>query len=231
MGLDMAYSKTDWLETAMSTGDKLTALDNLEGMYGELTTYIDAITHSGAYYTDAEAAAKFFSGSTDGSGSGLICATLDGQTAQQIIDAGSPSGVIAWWSGSEASIPSGWVLCNGLNSTPDLRNRFVPGAGSTYSRGDTGGADTASPTASAVTVGTHALTVAEIPAHTHGYTDYYRSSASALDNTGGYGGVASHNSNTSPGTSTAHGHTGSSFSGAATDTRPAFYALCYIMKE
>jgi len=49
------------------------------------------------------------------------------------------SGMIMLWSGSTGSIPSGWVLCNGSNSTPDLRNRFVVGAGSTYSVDATGG--------------------------------------------------------------------------------------------
>jgi hypothetical protein len=39
-----------------------------------------------------------------------------------------PSGGIIMWSGSIANIPSGWVLCNGLNGTPDLRNSFVVGA-------------------------------------------------------------------------------------------------------
>jgi hypothetical protein len=32
------------------------------------------------------------------------------------------------WSGTIASIPTGWVLCNGSNSTPDLRNKFIIGA-------------------------------------------------------------------------------------------------------
>jgi len=50
-----------------------------------------------------------------------------------------PSGGIIIWSGSSASIPSGWYLCNGSNSTPDLRDRFVVGAGSTYAVGNTGG--------------------------------------------------------------------------------------------
>lgn len=36
-----------------------------------------------------------------------------------------PSGVIAMWSGSIATIPTGWVFCDGNNGTPDLRNRFV----------------------------------------------------------------------------------------------------------
>ena len=50
-----------------------------------------------------------------------------------------PSGGIIIWSGSSATIPSGWLLCDGSSSTPDLRNRFVVGATSTYAVGATGG--------------------------------------------------------------------------------------------
>jgi hypothetical protein len=50
-----------------------------------------------------------------------------------------PSGCILMWSGSIASIPSGWLLCDGASGTPDLRNRFVVGAGSTYGVNATGG--------------------------------------------------------------------------------------------
>lgn len=50
------------------------------------------------------------------------------------------TGMIQLWSGSVASIPPGWVLCNGSNGTPDLRNRFLCGAGDSYTPGDTGGA-------------------------------------------------------------------------------------------
>jgi hypothetical protein len=49
------------------------------------------------------------------------------------------TGMIILWSGSIASVPSGWALCNGSNGTPDLRNRFVVGAGSTYAVDATGG--------------------------------------------------------------------------------------------
>ena len=52
------------------------------------------------------------------------------------------SGMIILWSGNTGNIPSGWVLCDGSNSTPDLRNRFVIGAGSSYNPGNTGGATT-----------------------------------------------------------------------------------------
>tara|TARA_B100001250_G_scaffold207575_1_gene178208 strand:+ start:1603 stop:2808 length:1206 start_codon:yes stop_codon:yes gene_type:complete len=43
---------------------------------------------------------------------------------------GFPTGGIIMWSGSIANIPSGWALCDGQNSTPDLRDRFIVGAGS-----------------------------------------------------------------------------------------------------
>jgi len=50
-----------------------------------------------------------------------------------------PSGGILIWSGSIGSIPVGYYLCNGSNGTPDLRDKFVVGAGSTYAVGNTGG--------------------------------------------------------------------------------------------
>ena len=39
------------------------------------------------------------------------------------------------WSGATSAVPSGWVLCDGQNSTPDLRNKFIVGASD--STGDT----------------------------------------------------------------------------------------------
>lgn len=71
------------------------------------------------------------------------------------VQASLPAGVIVMWSGSIASIPAGFLLCNGASGTPDLRDRFVVGAGSTYSPGNTGGADTVT------------LTTAQLPSHTH----------------------------------------------------------------
>jgi len=47
------------------------------------------------------------------------------------------NGIIVMWAGSEETIPSGWKLCDGNNGTPDLRDRFVIGAGSAYSVDDT----------------------------------------------------------------------------------------------
>jgi hypothetical protein len=51
-----------------------------------------------------------------------------------------PVGGIIMWSG--VSIPTGWALCDGTGGTPDLRNRFIIGAGSTYAVGTSGGSTT-----------------------------------------------------------------------------------------
>jgi len=51
-----------------------------------------------------------------------------------------PTGTIVLWSGAIVDIPAGFVLCNGANGTPDLRDRFVVGAGSTYAVDANGGA-------------------------------------------------------------------------------------------
>lgn len=51
-------------------------------------------------------------------------------------------GIIVLWDGALVDIPAGWQLCDGTNGTPDLRNRFVVGAGDTYAVDDNGGATT-----------------------------------------------------------------------------------------
>lgn len=53
-------------------------------------------------------------------------------------------GLVFIYSGSVASIPSGWALCNGSNGTKDLRGRFVIGAGGAYAVDATGGATSSS---------------------------------------------------------------------------------------
>jgi microcystin-dependent protein len=80
---------------------------------------------------------------------------------------GVPSGVITLWSGSTGSIPSGWVICDGNNSTPDLRNLFVVGAGDTYAVGATGGSNTVTLGTTNLPGHTHTGTTASDGAHTH----------------------------------------------------------------
>jgi len=48
-------------------------------------------------------------------------------------------GMIMLWAGSIETIPAGWLLCDGNNDTPDLRGKFIVGAGDTYNPGASGG--------------------------------------------------------------------------------------------
>jgi hypothetical protein len=46
------------------------------------------------------------------------------------------------WTGLISNIPSGFVLCDGSNGTPNLSDRFILGASSTKIKGDVGGTET-----------------------------------------------------------------------------------------
>lgn len=48
-------------------------------------------------------------------------------------------GIIYGWTGNPLFVPDGFVVCNGQNGTPDLRDRFVPGALNVYSVGEKNG--------------------------------------------------------------------------------------------
>jgi hypothetical protein len=50
-----------------------------------------------------------------------------------------PAGAILLWHGLLANIPAGWVLCDGNNGTPDLRDKFIKGASAAENPGATGG--------------------------------------------------------------------------------------------
>ena len=50
------------------------------------------------------------------------------------------NGIITMWSGAIGNIPEDWFLCDGTNSTPDMRDQFSLSSGPSFSVGDTGGA-------------------------------------------------------------------------------------------
>ena len=149
-----------------------------------------------------------------------------------------PSGVIVLWSGAANAIPTGWVLCNGSNSTPDLRDRFVIGAGNSYNVNDTGGEST------------KLLGTANLPSHTHtsgslsatggnhvhqyidqyvvinnGYRPWPASNNDCAQRNIDTSGSGSHSHTVSGNTGDQGGTMGQSFS-----ILPPYYALCYIMK-
>ena len=71
------------------------------------------------------------------------------------------------WSGAANAIPTGWVLCNGANGTPDLRDRFVVGAGSGYSVDNTGGSANATLVSHSHTVNNHTHSFSGSSSHSH----------------------------------------------------------------
>ncbi|TVR78994.1 MAG: hypothetical protein EA405_13640 [Rhodospirillales bacterium] len=142
---------------------------------------------------------------------------------------GIPTGGIIMWSGSIANIPDGWALCDGSNGTPDLRDRFVVGAGSTYAVGATGGAATVALTTAQMPAHTHTGTTNTTGAHTHNYT-----AAGWGGGSGNFSCCASWGNMTQATTSSGnHSHTfttAATGSGEAHENRPPYYALAYIMK-
>jgi hypothetical protein len=150
--------------------------------------------------------------------------TSNGAGALPTMQASFLSGMIILWSGSVASIPTGGLLCNGSSSTPDLRNRFVVGAGSTYAVDATGGSANAT-----------------LPSHTHTATSTVTDpSHSHLFQVSGSG--SGNPSSTNAGSSTAATNTAvtgitvatsiSTEGSSATNANlPPYYALCYIMKS
>jgi hypothetical protein len=157
------------------------------------------------------------------------------------VSGGIPSGAILLWNGSVGSIPSGWYLCNGSNGTPDLRSRFVVGAGSTYAVNATGG------TADAVVVShnhSYSGNTNDAGSHRHGLNANGGSSrvlgsqtarVSGITNAAGESFAFNYNGDNIMSEEGNHNH---SFSGSTSSTGdsgtnanlPPYYALCYIMK-
>jgi hypothetical protein len=138
-------------------------------------------------------------------------------TAIATTPAGIPTGGIILWSGSVGAIPSGWALCNGSNGTPDLRSRFVVGAGSTYNVAATGG------TANAVVVA-HSHSITD-PGHSHiGGAEYDSINGNPVDTPYPNLVRGSSSANTTGITINSSGQSG------IDANLPPYYALAYIMK-
>jgi microcystin-dependent protein len=167
-----------------------------------------------------------------------------------------PAGIIAEWSGTTP--PTGWALCNGqtvagYGIVPDLRDRFIIGAGNSYTVGQTGGS--LSKTSSNAGGHTHtaqgtALTEAQMPAHNHSIFAANNGGSSNADGwtragTRGIPGedvgpfALRESSDTgdqlisTEGSGATHTHTvdaAADHTHTITDVTPPFYALAFIIK-
>lgn len=149
---------------------------------------------------------------------------------------GIPKGGIIMWSGAVNQIPTGWALCDGQNGTPNLKDRFIVGAGNTYSVASTGGEVA------------HTLTIGEMPSHTHiqnahthaqdphshnissGWSDNGTNDSLTMSDEGNNG-KRTNSTQSSTGvnqnTTATNQNTGG---GAAHNNLPPYYALAFIMK-
>lgn len=174
-----------------------------------------------------------------------VIAKVNEHTAQLEIPV-IPSGVITMWSGSIASIPAGWALCDGANGTPDLRNRFIVGASAdntgvsnttiTGSNTKTGGSKDSTVVAHTHTANhSHTGSTNSTGAHTHTQNVGTAQSGTGLAYNNGSGSSPQQTSS-----SGAHSHTVTVDSASVTTSSagssgtnanlPPYYALAYIMK-
>lgn len=182
--------------------------------------------------------------------------------ASQLDAIGTFVGFIAMYSGLVDDIPANWALCDGANGTPDLRDRFVMSAGPTFPADTVGGAATHSHAITVDNGGDHthtgaaeavALSIAQMPAHTHynGVTDSGGSSnlfnhgsvaaspttANSIDGNSADGTLEGTTTSTGSGdthdhslaidSGGSHTHTASS---AVVSNIPPFYALAFVMR-
>ena len=201
--------------------------------------------------------------SSAGTSGQFLMSKGDGVTPQwgsaTIPDAFS-TGMIILWSGTTATIPTGWALCNGGSGTPNLVDRFIVGAGSTYPVGSTGGtanatlvAHTHTISSSSANAGNHAHSLSGSTGGAGTHSHSYNQAGGSVTAGGGSGifPASALATNTSTNTSTIGNHT-HSFSGSTSTTGnhnhsitstcssagtngtnkniPPYYALAYIMR-
>lgn len=228
-----SYTKTTWSSSVAITAKRM---NHLETQYEEIEYLVNNHQHDTSHYKKTESDSKFYHAENMGGNSSADADLLDGQHVSALIGTGLPAGAILMWSGSDGNIPYGWAVCNGqiVNGyqTPDLRDRFVIGAGGSLSPGATGGSTTITPSAT-LSAGGHSLTVDEIPAHTHAYADKYVTgsvSRYCVTNTSKAGTETSRSTTTAAtGSGAAHSHPGN-ISFSQNSNLPPYYVLYFIMK-
>jgi hypothetical protein len=211
--------------------------DQQDGTSGDPFTVAGTLTSSG---TLAVTGALTLDGAAGTSGQVLTSAGSGTPTWA----ASFVTGMIIMWSGTIATIPTGWLLCNGSSSTPDLRDKFIIGA-----TADSGGAAKTNITGTPSQTG--GSKDASLPSHTHtatstvtdpqhNHTPQTLGSAQAGSDNGGApvdastgygtGRVSAVTSSSSTGITVATSNTTEGVSATNANLVP-YYALAFIMKS
>ena len=173
-------------------------------------------------------------------------AILTEDDAEGVATAAFSVGMVMQWFGVAANCPDGWAICDGStvngHPTPNMTDKFVVGAGSTYTLNKSGGnlivnSGSAGAHTHVSTSGAHALTEAEMPAHTHEEISYGLSvgagtQASAIQTAGAPTGVPAATASTGGGGTHTHPDGTTDDPGDhehIVETLPPYRALYFIM--
>ena len=164
--------------------------------------------------------------------------TVNAQGRITAASSGQPfaTGMIMMFQGATA--PSGWAFCDGQNGTPDLRDRFIVGSGSTYSLNATGGSADATLVSHSHTTNS---TIEEGSTNAKSLTGTFKNEphGNTVTTTGIFTQtVVNHNEDSSQGNGgilvsidATHRHTTDSQGSSATNANlPPYYALAFIIK-
>lgn len=165
-------------------GDTLSGTTNLGGI---LALGSGGSIHGGEYAggflrsaAGVTAGQIFVSGGVPMSGTAVILTSAN-------LASNLPSGtdlcrtnMIVFWSGSSASIPTGWHLCDGTVGTPDLRDLFVVGGGGALPTSGSYTSATGSTTPAGGTSGGYALTLADLISHVHPFDYFFGNTAAPI---------------------------------------------------
>ena len=218
--LSSTGSGTNWIDpNTTSVANSINVGTNLDSTDADqFVTFVRASSGNNPIRVDAgikynPSTNRLTAGSFAGDGANLTNLTVDGFV----------SGMIIAWSGSVANIPSGFVLCDGNNNTPDLRDRFIIGAGNSYAVDATGGSKDAT-----------------LPTHFHHAFKLGNSSESRFNSTltasnyaasgTGAGNLNEAYNIVSKSSEADVGKTSDEGSSATNANLPPYHALCYIMK-